>query len=68
MNLNDEQMLSEIISYYNDFDGELEESLFNWLVSRFKELKKENEELKVDITKRDEQDEYDYWEWRNGQD
>lgn len=46
MKLNDEQMLSEVISYHRDFEGELEESMFNWLIARFKELKEENEKLK----------------------
>jgi hypothetical protein len=31
MELNNQQKLSEAIKYYEDFDGELEESLFKWL-------------------------------------
>ena len=36
---NDERMISEIIQYYNDYDGTLEESMPNWLISHINELK-----------------------------
>lgn len=36
MKANNNQTLSEVIKYYDDFDGQLEESLFNWLIERAK--------------------------------
>lgn len=35
MEFNNKRMLSEAIKYYEDF-GDIEESLFNWLVERVK--------------------------------
>ena len=40
MQMSNERILSEAIQYYEDFDGEIEESLFNWLVERAKKAER----------------------------
>lgn len=39
MKLNNNQILSEAVKYYEDF-GNVEESLFNWLIERAKKAEK----------------------------
>lgn len=61
-NMNDERMISEIVQYYNDYDGTLEESMFNWLIGRIKELKDNNANVITLLEKCLPTDEFTYYE------